>query len=93
MLVNFDDTAAQVTLALAGAGMPAVRKDYVLTPGEPALGLASATMALNGKVLAVDAGNALPTFTPVQRGAQEVLVLPPQSYAFVTLPEAMAPAC
>ncbi len=93
VIVNFDAAPATVSLALEGAGMPAARGEYVLTPGQPSAGLASATVALNGRVLAVGADNELPPLPPRVAGAQEALVLPPQSYAFVTLPEARAPGC
>ena len=93
IVVNFDSTAAAVTLELEGAALPAARGDYILTPGVPALGLASPSMALNGEVLAVGADNALPPLLPLQQSTQAPLLLPPRSYAFVTLPEARAAGC
>jgi hypothetical protein len=94
VIVNFDAVDAAVTLDLEGAALPETRGEYVLTAGQPALGLASPTVALNGRVLAVGAAdNALPPFPARVAGAREALVVPAQSLAFVALPGARAPAC
>lgn len=94
VIVNFDAADAAVTLALEGASLPETRAEYVLTAGQPALGLASPTVALNGRVLAVGAADsALPPLPARVAGAREALVVPAQSVAFVALPGARAPAC
>ncbi len=94
VLVNFDDAAAEVALALeGGAALPPARWEYIFTPGDAGAGLASATVELNGRVLAVGADNLLPPMLPVVRDSQQPLILPPQSYGFVALPGARAAAC
>ena len=98
LLVNFEEAAPQqVTLSVegGGGGDPAAPMGvYLLTPGDEALGLASATMLLNGQVLRVEEGTwQLPDMPPRLQRASDAVVLPPLSYAFVTLPTAAAPAC
>ena len=94
VFANFDAAPAPIALALAGgAPLGDLRYEYVLTAGDAAAGLASKTLALNGAILAMGAQLSLPLMPPVVAPASAPLVLPPQSYGFVVLPEAAAPAC
>ena len=94
VVLNFNAAPAPITLALAGATpLTGSRGEYVLTPSDAAAGLASSGVLLNGALLAVDGDLALPPFPPAPARASDPLVLPPLSYAFVTLDDAAAPAC
>jgi len=95
LLVNFEEVSQQVTINLGGGGsLPPSLGVFSLTPGDEVLGLASATMRLNGALLEVEPGTwALPEMLPRLLPSSEAVELPPLSYAFVTLAEAFAPAC
>ena len=100
VVVNFADTPSdpvRITLGSGGGGgdpQPDTWGVFSLTPGDQAAGLESATMALNGVVLEVEEGTwLLPTLAPSWHNAKDDLVIPPLSYAFITLPDAMAKGC
>lgn len=98
VVVNFAATPSdpvRITLGSGGGGaQPDTWGVFSLTPGDEAGGLESATMALNGVVLEVEEGSwLLPTMAPSWHNAKDDLVLPPLSYAFITLPTAMAQGC
>ena len=94
LLVNFDAADAQVAISLAGTNAASGTLGvYQLTPGDDE-GLASATMRLNGELLEVQQGTwQLPDMLPRLQPASEAVTLPPLSFAFLSLPEASAPAC
>ena len=94
MFANVDAAPAPLALALAGgAPLGDLRHEYLLTAGDEVAGLASKTVALNGATLSMGAQLSLPLMPPAVAPAGAPLVLPPQSYGFIVLPGAGAPAC
>lgn len=94
VLVNFATEAVSLNVTVSGGGIGgATRLQWLLTPGDAAAGLASASMRLNGRTLALGALDALPEMLPEVVPATAPLTLPRLSYGFIALPDARAPAC
>lgn len=95
---NFNATAAPLTLAFAavagaGSAAPSALDLYALTAGDAALGLASATVRLNGALLTLSPNDALPPMLPLRINSSSDLTLPPSSYGFVVTSGLRAPLC
>ena len=89
VLVNFCEADAAVSFP----GLGGARREWALTPGDAALGLASQAMLLNGEALRLGAEEALPPLRAREVDGGAPFLLAGRSYAFVAFPEAGAAAC
>jgi len=96
LAINLGSNTTVVHFGAAGGG---VVEEYVLTPSGDAAaslsgvaGLMGTNAELNGALLKLGAGGALPAVVPAAKQAADATA-PPTSVAFFVLPQAKHPAC